>query len=238
MKFIQHHSSSSGNLYEVTAANGHRLLFDPGVTWARLQKALSYDLTKIDGCLLSHEHMDHAVAALDVMKAGINVYSSYGTLEALGLTEQRRAIFLEEPGTFKLSDSFSVCSFRINHDAADPFGYIVKEVGAEEFLFFAPDSSHIRQSFDIKFNIIAIECSYDLEYLKGRVDSRDINEVLAKRLLITHAEKQTTIKYLREYCDLSHCREVHLLHCSSDNLDKQATKIEFEKMFFIKTVIR
>ena len=57
LKFLQHYSSSRGNLYEVMANSGERLLIDPGVTWNKLQKSLGYDFKDIKGCLLSHEHL-------------------------------------------------------------------------------------------------------------------------------------------------------------------------------------
>lgn len=57
MRFESFYSSSTGNLYCVTAANGKRLLIECGVTWRKLIKALSYDLTNIEACLISHEHL-------------------------------------------------------------------------------------------------------------------------------------------------------------------------------------
>jgi len=57
MIFKQHYSSSGGNLYEVVANNGKRLILDPGVTWAKLQKALNYNLRGVLGALISHEHL-------------------------------------------------------------------------------------------------------------------------------------------------------------------------------------
>ena len=57
MKFIAHASSSSGNLYCVTAANGKRILIECGVAWKKLQKALGYKLNNVEACLISHEHL-------------------------------------------------------------------------------------------------------------------------------------------------------------------------------------
>ncbi|MDO8302666.1 MAG: hypothetical protein Q7T18_05445, partial [Sedimentisphaerales bacterium] len=84
---------------------------------------------------------------------------------------------------------------------------------------------------------IALECSYDKDLHQERVDTGTINESLAKRLLTSHMEKQNTIKYLAEFCDLVKCREIHLLHCSADNIDKEQARKEIEERFFIKTVI-
>jgi len=172
------------------------------------------------------------------MKAGIDVYSSAGTFDALGVINSRRALVVMGSVRFGVADSFEVACFRINHDGQDPHGYMIHEKGVDETLLFIPDSGFIKQRFNIKFSIIAIECSYDINLLQGRVDAKNINETLAKRLLASHAEKQTTMKYLAEFCDLSNCRQIHLLHMSADNIDKQATKKEFEKRFFIETVIK
>jgi len=209
-----------------------------GIAWPKIQKALSYDLTCIDGCLLTHEHRDHSKSFYDVMKAGIDVYSSAGTFDFLDVKEKRRAISIESYVYYKVSKTFLAFPFNIIHDAKEPFGYIVHDKIDGDWLLFVPDSGFIKQRFNIKFSIIAIECSYDMNILQQRVDTQDINESLAKRLLESHAEKQTTMRYLDEFCDLSKCREIHLLHMSAGNIDKQETKKEFEQRFFIETIIK
>ena len=208
-----------------------------GVRWPLLQKALSYNLTNIDACLLTHEHTDHSKAVKDVMRAGIDVFASKGTFGALRVDSNRRAKAIPAYAGIT-NNTFYSYAFPIIHDAADPFGYIIHEENTNEYLLFVPDSGFIKQRFAIPFTIIALECSYDIKILQHRVDTNDINETLAKRLLDNHAEKQTTMNYLAKFCDLSKCREIHLLHMSEDNIDKQATKKEFEGKFFIETVIK
>lgn len=240
MRFKQHYSSSRANLYTVTAANGRRLMLECGVRWPMLLAALHYDLDGIDCCFLTHEHLDHSKAVQQVMRAGIDVYASEGTFKAIeeSLHLERRAKSVPHGYSYDIIvfGSFHIFPFDIIHDAAEPLGYIVSNEG--EYLLFCPDSGYIKQRFNVKFNIIALECSYDIEILQHRVDTNDINESLAKRLLNSHAEKQTTMNYLSEFCDLSKCRQIHLLHMSADNIDKQATKLEFEKRFFIETIIK
>lgn len=236
MTFTQLFSSSFGNLYTVTAANGRRLLLECGVAWPKMQKALDYDLSNIDACLLTHEHADHSKAVKDVMRAGIDVYASEGTFDALGIIDSRKAMVVMGDIRFDAGYGFEVICFRINHDAQDPHGYIVREAGTSEYILFVPDASHINQRFDIKFSIIAIGCNYDIKILQHRVDTQDINESLAKRLLTSHMEKQETMRYLSEFCDLSRCREIHLLHMG--NIDKQQAKADFEKRFFVDVRIK
>lgn len=238
MTFEQYYSSSRANLYTVTATNGRRLLLECGVRWPVLLNALNYDLDSIDGCLLTHEHLDHSKAVKEVMRAGIDVYASAGTFDALAMGYSYRRAKAIPAYAGITNKNFDNYAFPIIHDAVEPFGYIIREVSTNEYLLFVPDSGFIKQRFNIKFSIIAVECSYDIEILQHRVDTNDINETFAKRLLQSHAEKQTTMKYLAEFCDLYKCREIHLLHMSADNIDKQATKKEFEKKFFISTIIK
>lgn len=238
MTFDQIYSSSRANLYTVTAANGRRLLLECGVSWPAILFALDYELDNIDACLLTHEHADHSKAVKEVMRAGIDVYASEGTFEALGVRNDRRALSVMDYVAFSIGYSFQVIPFHIEHDAKDPLGYVIYEKDTKECLLFVPDSGLIKQRFALEFSIIALECSFDIKILQERVDTQDINESLAKRLLNSHAEKQTTMNYLSEFCDLSKCRQIHLLHMSGDNIDKQATKKEFEKRFFIETIIK
>lgn len=244
MKFEQYYSSSFGNLYMVTFRSGKRLMLECGVTWKKLQQAINYNLKDIEACLITHEHADHSKAVRDVLKAGIDVNCSHGTFEALGLDGERRVGVVADKTLLRFND-FEVYCFNVNHDAAEPIGFVVREKATNEYLLFATDTSHINQQFKYPFSIIAIECSYDKAILQERVKTGSeklkamglppINETLAKRLLTSHMEKTNTINYINEFCDLSRCREIHLLHLSGDNLNKKQCKIDFEKKFFIET---
>ena len=238
LRFEQHYSSSKGNLYTVTAANGRRLLLECGVRWQLVQQALEYKLDSIDGCLLTHEHKDHGKAIVQVMRAGIDVYASQGTLDALNADDTYRAKPVKEDVVFEISNTFQAIPFKVHHDAAQPFGYVIREVETDEYLYFSLDSSHLVNRFDYAFDIIAIELSYERERLEWMLDTGNINAALAKRLLTSHAEKQTIIDYLDKFCTLYKCRELHLLHTSAGNLDRPKAKRDFEKKFFIKTVIK
>jgi len=239
MNFIQHYSSSKSNLYEVVGGGAYprRLLLECGIRWPKIQEALNFDLYGIDACLITHEHQDHCKAVRDVIKAGIDIYSSEGTINSLGLDSERRAIPAEAGHNFRPCDAFSVIPFGINHDAAEPFGYLVADLDSDDILFFAPDSGFIKQRFDVMFSHVAIECSYDVQIVKRNIKDGLIPAMLGKRLLETHADKETTKRYLDKFINLEKCRQIHLLHCSEGNLDKEKTKMEFEKRYFIETVI-
>lgn len=238
MKFKSYYSSSKGNLYCVTAANGKRLIIDPGVPWKKIQKALNYDLSNIVGALCTHSHADHSKAIEDVLQAGIDVFASKGTFDALGV-EHRRAIIVRDKETCIITPGLSVFPFLVNHDAAEPLGYIVHDHMNEycESLLFVTDTSHIKQKFGIAFNIIAICCNYDGDILHNLEEKDKINTECAKRLLTSHMELHVTHEYLKKFCCLDKCTEIHLLHMSESNIDKETVRAKFERDLMTKTII-
>lgn len=238
MQFKSHYSSSKGNLYEIVAEDGGRLLIECGVRWAKLQEALNFQLGGIEGCLLSHAHNDHSHAFKKIMQQGINVYSSRGTWEGLSAYEGeykhwRRARVLgslqageeDRYDILETLPSFKVLPFAVQHDVPC-LGFVIRERATGEYLLFATDFFCLEQHFVYDFSVVAIACSYDADILQRRVDEKTIDETLAKRLLFSHPSKQWVMTYLRDHVDLSKCREIHLLHCSAGNLDRECAKQE------------
>lgn len=228
MEFIQHYSSSRGNLYAVRSASGRRLLIECGVSWEKLLKSLDWRLDDISGCLVSHSHGDHcnrrSVSRLCL--CGIPVYASEGTIESSSLP--CRSLPLERIVGI---GPFQVLPFETHHDCYGSIGFVVRV--DKEYLLFATDTSHIHYQFKYPFSILALECSYDREILQYRVDTGDIEEHLAKRLLTSHMEKDDAIRYIDEFCDLSRCRKIHLLHLSEKNIDPDTVKKDFFTRFFL-----
>ena len=236
MKFSQLYSGSAGNSYVLTLDSGQKILIDPGVSWNKLKKALDYDLSEITCGLCSHEHQDHAKAVVDLMKAGINVYATNGTLIALRIDQERNAHAIQPMKKCEL-DGFSFVAIPIEHDAAQPCGFDIKDDQTEQFCFFATDTAYIEILFTHKFSIVALECSYQIDLLKKHVELESINERLAQRLLDTHMEFNTTLDYLKKL-DLSRCHEIHLIHCSATNLDIRKASRQIESELFIDVVTR
>jgi len=235
MKAIQHFSSSSGNLYEIIAVNGKRLLIDPGVTWKKIQKALNYDLSNIVCAFALHSHLDHFKEPKKLMAAGIDIFASKETFESQGLLNDRRAKVVEDKTLVRL-DSFQVLCFSVEHDCLGSLGIVVREIATGEYLLFAVDTAYIEQRFPYPFSIIMLECSYDGQILSQRVAAKTIDESLAKRLLTSHFEKSQAMRYISDFCDLSKCREINLLHLSAENIDKQQTINDFESKFFLRPI--
>jgi len=237
MKIFQYYSGSSGNLYAIESNNQKQLIVEFGVNWKKAIKAIGYNFQNIEGMLCSHSHLDHSKSMLKAMNSGIDVYASEETFIAHGLNLNRRAKIIKDGSISKLP-SFNVLCFDTQHDCPGSLGFVIKDLNTKELLLFATDTAYLRQRFTYKFSIIMLECSYDRDVLGKRVESGDINETLAKRLLESHMEWHNTLRYLQDFCDLSKCHEIHLLHLSRDNIDAEYVRSQIEKTTFIETKIK
>lgn len=225
IEFTQFFSGSQGNFYLI-AIGRRRLLVEAGVRWPKVLEALNYDLTGINACVCTHEHKDHSKCLSSVITAGIDVYSSAGTLEACGITGHRAKPV--KAGDLVRFDGFEILFFDTHHDAAEPLGFILR--AGKEFLLFATDTAYIPVKPPVPPTIVAIECSYDKRLLAENLDAEFINEKLARRLHDSHMEKNVCMDYLRKI-DMTRCEELHLLHMSKANIDRDTTIAKFEEEF-------
>lgn len=235
MKFIQLISSSLGNAYIVESETGYRLLIECGASWKKMLKLLDFKLDNVRACLVSHEHKDHSEAISEAISNGMDVWASKETFRATCVELGPNCHTLRKYSIAKISPEFKVLPFSLYHDCPGALGFVVH--CDNETMLFAPDTKLIKTRFGCSFSIIALECSWDEDILKKRVENKDINETLAKRLLESHMSKQTAMSYIDNFCDLSNCREIHILHLSKNNIDAEKTRLEFEEKFFVKTVI-
>jgi len=83
-------SGSAGNCYCVSDGSTS-LLLECGISVKQIRRGLGFGLTNVAACLVSHEHQDHAKAVADVLRAGVEVYTSPGTIKALGLETPQAA---------------------------------------------------------------------------------------------------------------------------------------------------
>ena len=216
-------SSSKGNCYYVSDGVSH-LLLEAGVKLDKLRNA-NIDLVQLDGCLITHEHGDHSKYVKDVAKY-TNIYASRGTLEKfdLGLNEYKKNIL--ELNKAKDIRTFTVIPFEVQHDAVEPFGYLIYSKKTKERLLFATDTYYIKNKFP-PCDIYALECNYSYEIAKKNLEN-GMPEVRVKRLFTSHFELSNVIKFLKAQ-DLSKCKAIYLMHLSDGNSDAELFKREIMK---------
>ena len=218
LNFIPYASSSSGNLYELVSGES-ALMLECGLPIKDIKKYFNFDFSRVDGCLLSHEHGDHAKAAKDIMAAGVDLYCSQGTTEALSLSGHRLHT-VQGQKAFKIG-SWQILPFDTQHDCASPLGYLISD--GNEKILFATDTYFIKWRFQ-GLNIIAIECNYAIELIPP-----DLNFTRKKRLMESHMGLHTCLDFFRAN-DLSAVREIHLLHLSDEHSSEELFTNEIQKL--------
>ena len=215
-------SGSTGNCYYITDGSTP-ILIECGIPWKKIQQGLNFKTSEIAGCLVTHEHLDHSKAVREVMRAGIDVYASQGTIDALGLSGHRIKAVREQ---FKIG-SWTILPFGIEHDAAEPLGFLLASKCGEKLLF-ATDTFYVRYRFNALTHII-VECNYDIDVLIANVDAGLVPMALKSRLLKSHFSFENVKKFLMAN-DLSKVQEIWLIHLSHGNSDAEKMKREIMEL--------
>lgn len=204
MEFLSLASSSKANAYLVCDGDT-KLLLECGLAYKELLKHLSFKLSEISGCLISHEHKDHSRCAKNVLEAGVPVYTSYGTAESLGLSCVN---IIEEKEMFSVG-TFDIIPFFTFHDAKEPMGFYIRSRTTNKRLLFATDTAAINYEFS-GLNTIAIECNYIRDVLERALH---LPEKVVYRIKQSHMEAHETLRYLTTL-DMSKAENIYLLHLS------------------------
>lgn len=213
-------SSSAGNAY-VLYNGTEALLIEAGVRMKKIKEAMNFDLSGIVGCLISHEHGDHSKAVKDVLTSGIDVYSSYGTMKALGVEKHHRAHSVDNQ-PFRIG-GYTVMTFDVKHDCADPVGFLIdhEETG---LILFLTDSYFVPYTFPGLKNVI-VEANFDQDLLDERVAAGRTHGFLRERIMSSHMSLETCKDLLRSN-DLTQVNNIVLIHLSDSNSDEARFKRE------------
>lgn len=204
-------TGSKGNAY-LLENEEEALLIECGVRFSEIKKALNFNLSKVVGCVVTHEHGDHSKGINEAMAAGINIYSSAGTFKALKIDNgwSHRAKPFNQNDSFKLGN-FTIKAFDVRHDAAEPCGFLInhKETGN---VLFLTDTMYCPYTFKNLHNII-IEANYDPAIAKKKLSGM---EFLRNRIMQSHMSIDTCIDFL-ESNDLTAVNNIVLIHLSDSN---------------------
>ena len=159
-------SSSTGNCFvmQFDLGDGQKpfsLMVECGFPYQTIvRKCTQYRIaiSELGGVLITHSHKDHGASACDLARRGLQVYATEGTLEALGLKGTGWPMPYGKPVT--IADGVKALAFRVNHDAPDPAGFIIKT--KKETVIFAIDSHEwVDDVTAIAPDYLFIEANYD-----------------------------------------------------------------------------
>lgn len=211
-------SSSAGNCYWVSD-DRTPLLLEAGIPLQKIREGVGFRLSEVAAVLITHEHADHAKAAADLMKAGVDIYASPGTIEALGLSGHRiHAVRAREQ--FRIG-TWTVLPFEVQHDAAEPLGFLLASQSGEKLVYIT-DTYYCRYRFRGLTHIM-IEANFSIEILNKNIAEGRVPPAMKPRLLRSHMSLETVKGFLAAN-DMSQVREIWLIHLSSSNSDEEMFK--------------
>ncbi len=215
-------SSSKGNSYILESSTGQILVLEAGIRLAEVKKQIGFKVNNIIGCLITHEHGDHAAYANQFTDAAIDVYCSDGT--AKPFKPHHRINRLKALEQVSIGE-FKVVGFDVVHDAAEPFGYLINHPECGTTLFLT-DTYYSEFVFKGLNNII-LEVNYDIEILEANIAAGKLDPSIRSRIVTSHMSLQTALELL-ESNDLSKVNNIVLIHLSDGNSNEVNFKKEIE----------
>lgn len=217
-------SGSVGNCYILEGLT-QSLIIECGVRFQEVKQALNFNLNKVAGVLITHEHLDHCKHVVDFVRSGLNVYCSAGTAGELIITSHRIKVIknLEEN---KIGE-FTVMGFNVKHDAKEPFGFLIHHPECGNVLFIT-DSYYVEYKFPNLHNII-VEANYCSEIVNQRLIDNNIHGKVRDRVIESHMSIKTC-KELLQANDLSKVNNIVLIHLSDGNSSAESFKSQVQEL--------
>ena len=196
-------SDSEGNSY-ILESDNECLILDAGVSIKEVKIALDFNISKIRGVLVTHNHADHSKYVADYEKMGIPVFKPYEGMTSINLRNTKFRV-----QTFHLTDKNN----EFVHTNADGteckcYGYYIKhpELG---ILVYATDCTFIKWNFS-NVNHLLLEANYDMDEL-------DYDETAyLNHVFIGHQSIQTACDFISRH-DGENLKNVVLCHLSSSH---------------------
>lgn len=217
-------SSSKGNGYLID--DGHsQLLIEAGILFKKVKEKMNHDFKRVAGCFITHEHNDHAKYVHQIIKdTSIDIFATKGTLNELEIKDYRGVII--KPNTVLKLATWKISAFKINHDAADPVGYIFENQMHEKVLFIT-DTYYVNYKFPGVTHMM-VEMNYSEEILKEKMN-QGFEKKLADRIRKSHFEMNYALDFIAKNKS-SKLQEVWLLHLSESNSDANLFKEKTQKL--------
>lgn len=208
-------SDSNGNCY-ILQTDKEALIIEAGVRFSEVKKALKWQLSKVVGAVITHEHNDHAKYVRDFVSNGITVLALPSVFRAKGIDSLsfRKEI---EPMHGYIVGSFRVFAMPVCHDVPC-VGFIIEHEDMGRMLFVT-DTMMLEYRVP-GLNHILLEANYAEDILDAKIEAGSVPLSMKPRLIHSHMEIETT-KGILMANDLSGVNEIVLIHLSNGNSDER-----------------
>lgn len=204
-------SSSSGNCYVLQDA-GEALIIEAGIDFRNVKKAVGFNLSKISGAIITHQHGDHSKYVASFVKNGILTLALEDVFSSHDIFNHPYAKSIQTGKGYKVGN-FYIQAFPVRHDVPC-VGYLIRH-SAFGKLLFVTDTVTLDYTF-IGLNQIMIEANYADDILDARLESDAITLAMRNRVIESHMSIETAKEILKRN-DLSSVDNIILIHLSNGN---------------------
>ena len=189
-------SGSKGNCW-VLDDGKQILVIDCGVPVLEMKSAIQFQISRVVGCIVTHQHNDHAKYISQYEGCGLKVFKPY---------EQEEDFQLIRLG------NYTIRTFPLVHDVRC-FGFLIDNPVLGRTLY-ATDTEYIKYRFK-GLNTVIVEANYANELLDDELE----DTVKRNHVLRGHMELTTTQRFLQTNCGID-TKCVFLAHLSNENANR------------------
>lgn len=218
MKLTVLGSSSSGNSYILEASDGV-LAIECGLPLIEVKKALDFNISRIAGAIVTHQHGDHSKFIAEYLKSAIRVCALKEVFDAHNLKQRIFCKTIEPMHGYRIG-TFKVFAVPVEHDVPC-VGFVIEHEEMGKMLFVT-DTMMFEYRIE-NLSHILIEANYSDEILDYNIENGITPASMRPRLLQSHMEIKTTENILLS-SNLDSVNEIVLIHLSNNNSDAEQFK--------------
>lgn len=201
-------TGSSGNCYALYDNVGKILLLDLGLARKQILRGIDFNVSDVVGCVVSHEHGDHAKSAKDFENMGIEALKPFDETKACPLKIRY--------------GSFGVQAFKVPHDGVSCYGFYITVDGHR--ILYATDFEYLPCSFkNVRLTDMIVECNHQKELV-------DKGQAKYPHQIKGHCSLDTLIEKVIKENMTSDLRTIVLCHMSGDSCNAQECLSEVQKV--------
>jgi len=218
MQIASLNSGSNGNVYYFGYGN-EAILVDAGLSCRETEKRmnrLNLDLNRVKAIFITHEHSDHIFGLKGILKKyDLPVYMTRETFKGADFRFPINSLQYFTSHDSIQTGKFTITAFPVNHDAADPHGFLISAGGKSAGIFndigFACEQ--VKKYFG-KCHAAFLECNYDEDLL----DRGNYPAYLKERIKGPkgHLSNREALEVYRN-CRSKNLNYLFLSHLSSEN---------------------
>lgn len=148
-----------------------------------------------------------------------------GTKDALNINSHRLCT-LKAKQELRIG-SWSILPFEVEHDAAEPVGYLFKSDYGYKILYLT-DTKYVKYKFK-GITHMMLEVNYVYEKMLQNVKDGVLHKDLSNRVMESHFSLENAVEFLKAN-DLSKLQQINLIHLSSTNADAERIKNEIQQV--------